>query len=131
VELVTEDSTSQVRSGFILVSGILMRMLEFGEFPEYTFDLMPGAGTACCVDDVDDLTLANLYSFPVRSMKSVNGEELLCLILTPSSNSSGVFRRVGLLALKRDELEGFEWANGEWNRGVSGLGCIAQTIKIV
>jgi hypothetical protein len=97
-------------------------MVEFSQFPEHTFNLMPGVGMACCIDDEDDLSFTDLYSFPVRSMKSANGEELLCLILTPISNGPGVFRRVGLLALKRDKLEVFEWANGEWNGGVKRPG---------
>ena len=106
-------------------------MQGFCEIPEYSFDLMPGAGTACCVDDESDESLVEIYSLPVRRMKSVNGEELLCLLLTPASDCASAFRRVGLLALKRDELEGFQWADGELDGGIVGPDCTAQKIKIV
>ena len=68
VESVTGDSTGELMSGYILVSGILRRMSELDVFPEHTLALFPGAGTACCIDDMEDFSLTELYCFPVRSM---------------------------------------------------------------
>jgi hypothetical protein len=104
-------------------------MSELDTFPEHTLDLSPGAGTACCIDDMEDFSLNELYCFPIRSMR----EELLCLILTPISGSSDTFRRVGLLALAKDEIDeidGLEWDIKEWNKGVSSLNCKLQIIRI-
>jgi hypothetical protein len=63
-------------------------------------------------------------------MKSVNGESLLCLILTLTSKNSEVFRRAGLLSLAKDELDDFEWANGEWHNGTRGLYLKPHVIRI-
>ncbi|KAH6683930.1 HET domain protein [Halenospora varia] len=122
VESVTGDSTGELSSGYILVSGILKRMSELDMFPEHTLDLFPGAATACCIDDMEDFSLKELYCFPIRSMKGHSQEELLCLILTLISGSSDTFRRVGLLALAKDEIDeidGLEWDIEEWNKVVS------------
>lgn len=87
-------------------------MPEFSHFPEHIYSMVPGTGMACCVDDEYDLqySLNNMFLLPVRTMRSVNGKMLLCLMLSPSPKSTEEFCRVGLLSLKQGELEGFEWA---------------------
>ena len=101
------------------------------EFTEHTQGLFPGAVTACCIDDMEGFSLEELYCFPIRFMQARNQEELLCLILTPISGNSDMFPRVRLLTLAKDEIDGLEWANGEWNKSISGLSCISQIIQII
>jgi Heterokaryon incompatibility protein (HET) len=122
----------QVSNCAILVSGALEKIPDLAVLPEYMFSMFPGAGPACCIDDDEDLqSLVDLYALPVRAMRSVNGEELLCLILTPMLRNLEVFRRAGLLALRRDELDGFEWATGDWHNGSNGVFPDRRAISIV
>jgi hypothetical protein len=98
--------------------------------PKHTLDLFPGSGTAYYIDNIEGFSLNELYCFPIRSMR----EELLCLILTPISGSSDAFRRVGLLALTKDEIDEIdrlEWDIKEWNKGVGSLNCKLEIIRII
>jgi hypothetical protein len=134
VEPATDDTTGQLKGGYILSSGLLLRLPAIRTVPDYALELMPGAGTAYCFDDWQDLVLEDLYFFPVRSMKSANGVELLGLILTPKSDG---FRRVGLLSIRRDEMDdfdlndGFEWEHEQCIGWLTDQNCGELSIKIV
>ncbi|KAE8389648.1 hypothetical protein BDV23DRAFT_184249 [Aspergillus alliaceus] len=101
----TNNSTGQVSNAFILASGNLKQMPEFYELPEHMFDMIPGALSACCVDDENDLSLVDVFALPVRIMRGINGEVLFCLMLTPMPSTTSNFRRVGLLTLNQNEAE--------------------------
>ncbi|KIY00509.1 uncharacterized protein Z520_04194 [Fonsecaea multimorphosa CBS 102226] len=131
IDSVTKCDNIDANRGTIIISGALEKMPELAVLPEYMFSMFPGAGSSCCMDDDEDLqTNDDLYALPMRAMKSVNGESLLCLILTPTSKNSEVFRRAGLLSLAKDELDDFEWADGEWHNGTSGLYLKPHVIRI-
>lgn len=93
-------------------------MSDLDMFARHTLDLFPGAGTAYCIDNMEDFSLNELYCFPIRSIP----------------RSSDTFRRVRLLALAKDEIDeidGLEWDIKEWNTGVSSLNCKLQIIRII
>lgn len=101
---------------------------------EHERHLMPGCGTAYCLDDEQDMVLETVYFFPVRSMESANGVELVGLILTCMF---GEFRRVGLISIRRDEIDDFGWkdvfiwSDKHCTGWSSELGCEELVIKIV
>ncbi|OAG42716.1 hypothetical protein AYO21_02999 [Fonsecaea monophora] len=107
-------------------------MPELEMLPEHMFSMIPGTCSSCCIDDYDVAQSDyDLYALPIRAMKSVNGEYLLCLILRSVSENSRDFRREGLLALRKNELDGFDWAMGEWHNGSDGLHLNPQAIRLL
>lgn len=116
VEPATRDTSGPVKGGFIIVSGTLWRMPLFSELREDVFNMKPGTVTACCVDDDYDLQyLLDVFALQIRHMKGINGQSLFCLTLRSAGGSIGMYRRVGLLALERDDSDEFDWAMEAWD----------------
>lgn len=102
--------TGQLQGGSITISGVLIELQTLCAIDDDMLNMVPGIGTACCIDDWRDLVYEELLSYlPIRSMRSSNGLELLGLLLRPVPGSCEEYQRVGLLSIKNNEVSGFEW----------------------
>jgi hypothetical protein len=129
-EPATSNTGGTVNNDFIIVSGTLWRVPLFSDLPEDIFSMIPGTLTACCVDDDYDLQfLVDVFALPIRYMEGINGQTLFCLMLTPAGSMIGSYRRVRLLALKRDDSDEFDWAMEAWDDRLQAQ--TAQTIRII
>lgn len=100
----------QLKSGSITISGVLLELQTLCAIDDDMLAMVPGIGTACCIDDWQDLVYEELLSYvPVRSMRSGNGLELLGLLLRPVPGCCEEYLRVGLLSIKKNEIRGFKW----------------------